>query len=64
MIEAIVIEIGIFVLSAILMAIPILTTCAFVFNWVVGVKYFLILLSLSEFVAISVFIREVMQDED
>ena len=64
MIKAIVIEIGIFILSAILMAIPILTTCAFVFNWVADIKFFLILLSMSEFIVISTLINEVIQNDN
>ena len=64
MIKTIVIEIGIFVLSAILIAILILTTCAFVFNWIAEIKFFLILLSMSEFIVISALINEVIQNDN
>lgn len=65
MIEDIALTLGIFVLSIILFSIPILTTCAFTFNWISGIKYILTILSLIEFVAINTFIaREVNADED
>lgn len=64
MIEDIALTLGIFVLSIILFSIPILTTCAFAFNWISLIKFILTILSLIEFVAINIFIaREVNADE-
>ena len=64
MIEDIALTLGIFVLSIILFSIPILTTCAFAFKWIDGIKYILTILSLIEFVAIYTFIaKEVNADE-
>ncbi|MBQ1294622.1 MAG: hypothetical protein IIY21_11320 [Clostridiales bacterium] len=65
MIKGITLTLGVFILSIILFAIPILTTCAFTFNWIVGIKYILTMLSLIDLTAIGTFIaREVNADED
>ena len=50
--------IGCFVVCAIVFAIPILTTCAFVFDWYGSIKWSLIILSIIDFAMIFTFIAE------
>lgn len=43
---------GAFVAAAIIFGIPVLTTCAFVFNWYSGIKMMLLFLSLIDFLVL------------
>ena len=54
----IVYEIGVFVLSAILYAIPILTTCSFIYDWDGFFQLALIVASLIEFCGLIVLIAD------
>lgn len=56
--ETIVYEIGVFVVSAILYAIPILTACSFIYEWDGFFQVVLIIASIIEFCGISVLIAD------
>ena len=50
--DALCTAIGYLIVSIIIFAIPILTTLSFVFNWYVGIKFLLILLSIIDYIGI------------
>ena len=54
--ETIIYEIGVFVITAILYAIPILTACSFIYGWDGFIQLVLIVASIIEFCGISVLI--------
>lgn len=56
--ETIVYEIGVFVVTAILYAIPILTTCSFIYEWDGFFQVVLIIASMIEFCGLSVLIAD------
>ena len=58
MIEAILITIGIFVASAVLMAIPILATCAIILNWFGFLRTLLVILTFIEFIGLVTLLAE------
>lgn len=49
-------ELGVFFLTIILFAIPILTTCAFIYQWRPVFAFLLFVASVIDIIAISVFI--------
>lgn len=54
MIDAICKTIGCFVLSAVLFAIPVLTTCSFALSWDEGIQFMLCIVSMVEYLGLSV----------
>ena len=52
-------RIGAYVVALFLIALPILVTCSFVFNWYGGIKTLLAVLSLLEFLLLGSIIYEV-----
>ena len=56
--------IGIFVLSSILIAIPLLTAFSFAYNWLGGVKFFLSVATFFEFCGLIFFINKECLKED
>ena len=50
--------IGAYVVALFLIALPILVTCSFVFNWYGGIKTLLVVLSLLEFLLLGSIIYE------
>lgn len=51
--ETIIYEIGVFVITAILYAIPILTACSFIYGWDGFIQLVLIVASMIEFVELG-----------
>ena len=64
MLEDIFYEIGLFVVAAIVFAIPILTTCAFIYNWDNFFKVTFIIGSMIDFCVIILAIQALKEDVD
>lgn len=54
--ETIIYEIGVFVITAILYAIPILTACSFIYEWDGFFQFVLVVASMIEFCGLSTLI--------
>lgn len=55
--------VGIFIISLVMMAIPILCALSFAYNWYVGLKFILVIACVAEWVGIMDLILEKMNDK-